>query len=123
MSDTVIIALGPLGTLKLPREIFEQYLRQAPERPAASAAPERWLNSRELSSLTGIGDTTLEQMAARGQIPCIRIGRALRFIASEVEAELRHDQGIVYPRRARKRSQATDSTDSINGRYQNATER
>lgn len=36
MSDVVLIPLAPLGTLKLPREVFEQYL----ERPAdVSAQP------------------------------------------------------------------------------------
>lgn len=66
--------------------------------PGASAAPappavaERWLTSRELAALTGVGDTTLEGLAKRGVIPSLRIGKALRFCPSEVVAALRARQ-------------------------------
>lgn len=91
MSDTVLIPLGPLGTLQLTREQFETALVPTQEGPvAARVSVERWLNSRELSTLTGIGDTTLEQLARQGTIPCIRAGKALRFVLSEVTAALRH---------------------------------
>lgn len=67
--------------------------------PRASAAPatpgmvtERWLTSAELAALTGVGDTTLEGLAARGAIPSLRIGKALRFRVSEVVAALRARQ-------------------------------
>lgn len=50
---------------------------------------ERWLTSRELAQLIGVGDTTLEAMAARGEIPHQRIGKALRFIESEVRVALK----------------------------------
>jgi len=39
--------------------------------------------------LTGIGDTTLEGLANRGQVPCLRAGKLLRFKLSEVERALK----------------------------------
>jgi excisionase family DNA binding protein len=56
---------------------------------APAPQPERLLNSKELAALTGVGDTTLEAMAARGEIPHLRIGKALRFELSSVKAALR----------------------------------
>jgi len=57
--------------------------------PIAGHQPERWIDSRELAALTGIGDTTLEAWAKTGTVPSIRAGKALRFKASEVERALR----------------------------------
>jgi excisionase family DNA binding protein len=54
--------------------------------------PERWIDSRELAALTGIGDTTLEAWAKNGRVPAIRAGKALRFKASEVERALRESK-------------------------------
>jgi excisionase family DNA binding protein len=55
---------------------------------ASTVAPEPLLNSRELARLTGVGDTLLEAMARDNRIPSIRIGKALRFKFSAVEAAL-----------------------------------
>jgi excisionase family DNA binding protein len=55
---------------------------------STAGSEERWLTSRELAQLTGVGDTSLEAMARAGRIPCIRAGKALRFKASAVEAAL-----------------------------------
>jgi excisionase family DNA binding protein len=57
--------------------------------PARAPVAERWLTSRELGELVGVGDTTLEAMAARGEIPHVRVGKALRFLPSEVLQALR----------------------------------
>jgi len=65
-------------------------LVEATQNVTSTVGSERWLNSRELSELTGIGDTSLEAMARDNRIPSIRVGsRALRFKFSEVEAALR----------------------------------
>jgi excisionase family DNA binding protein len=53
------------------------------------AAPEKWLTSEELGGLIGIHSTTIEGMSKRGELPCLRVGKALRFKASEVEAAIR----------------------------------
>jgi excisionase family DNA binding protein len=55
----------------------------------SAATEERWLDSRQLAALTGIGDTTLEGLARTGTIPSLRAGKALRFKLSEVEKALR----------------------------------
>jgi len=57
--------------------------------PAWAPVAEPLLDSRQLAELLGVGDTLLETMAADGRIPSFRIGRALRFKKSEVEAALR----------------------------------
>lgn len=44
MSDIVLIPLAPLGTLKLPREVFEQYM----ERPAAATSLQPLAESAQL---------------------------------------------------------------------------
>lgn len=64
----------------------------APVPSPADAKPERWIDSRELAELTGIGDTTLEAWAKAGRVPSIRAGKALRFKASEVEWALKAAQ-------------------------------
>jgi excisionase family DNA binding protein len=75
--------------------------------PAQAPVAERWLTSRELAELTGVGDTTLEAMAARSEIPHVRVGKALRFVASEVLQALR---GRHADRRTAARSQVHVST-------------
>lgn len=50
---------------------------------------ERWLTSQEMAELTGIGSTTWEGLAKRGEIPHVRCGKALRFVLSEVRAALK----------------------------------
>lgn len=67
--------------------------------PAQAPVAERWLTSRELAELTGVGDTWWEAMAARGEVPHIRAGKALRFRLSEVLDRLRSRPGdSVSPR-------------------------
>ena len=89
MADMILIPLGQMGVLRLSREQFEAALipPQAQTSPQ-SAQPEAWLDSRQLAKLINVGDTTIESWAARGIIPCIRAGKALRFVASEVRAAL-----------------------------------
>ena len=103
-AGTVVIVGLPDGTVgAFPLADVVQARRLAAElglgaSPRANAAPavapvagqERLLNSRELSELLGVGDTLLEQMAKDGRIPYLRIGKALRFKFSDVEAALRH---------------------------------
>jgi hypothetical protein len=118
-ADIVLIPLGAAGVLELPREVYERHL-VAPRAPMPAAAPEKWLNSRQLAELTGIGDVTLEQMAARGDIPCIRAGKALRFLASEVLFSLRSRPRDCV---SQARLQASDFNGGRDGRNHRTTER
>lgn len=54
---------------------------------------EKLLDSRQLGELLGVNDTLVEQMAKDGRLPCIRIGRLLRFEASVCKARLRVTDG------------------------------
>jgi len=60
--------------------------------PGAPDAAEPWLTSAELAAKTKVGDTTWEAMAARGEVPSLRIGKALRFRLSEVTSAVRAKQ-------------------------------
>ena len=56
-------------------------------RPGDTA--ERWLTSKQLAEITGVGDVWWEQAAKSGRVPSIRAGKALRFRLSEVAGFLR----------------------------------
>ena len=102
MADLVAIPLPDGRWLALPPDALRAALVAAAAMglgPTAVLAPlpagdppERWIDSRELSALTGIGDTTLEAWAKSGRVPSIRAGKALRFKPSEVERALKKKQ-------------------------------
>jgi excisionase family DNA binding protein len=97
-TENAVIVAVPMGDgrwLALRRPEFDAALARAADlnlnaaSPVAAPASEPLLNSRELAALTGVGDTTLEALAKRGEIPSVRIGKALRFSGDEVLAALR----------------------------------
>jgi hypothetical protein len=63
-------------------------------------ASERLIDSRQLGELLGVGDTWLEGAAKRGEIPSVRIGKALRFEPAAVLGVLRagHADNRTAPR-------------------------
>jgi excisionase family DNA binding protein len=56
---------------------------------APAGCPERWLTSQELAAATGVNDTKWEALARAGRVPCLKVGKAVRFKLSEVEAAIR----------------------------------
>lgn len=50
---------------------------------------EQLLNSREAAKLLGVHPKTLMQMARRGEIPAVRIGKFWRFRASALDGWVR----------------------------------
>ena len=58
-----------------------------------NSGTEKLLDSRQLGELLGVNDTLVEQMAKDGRLPCIRIGRLLRFEPSVCKARLRVTEG------------------------------
>lgn len=50
------------------------------------AIQREWLKAREASQLTGLGRTTLWKLASTGQIRAAKIGKAVRFSRSSLEA-------------------------------------
>jgi excisionase family DNA binding protein len=117
MNSEILLVLPGVGTLRLPAEVFAQHLEPIdPPQPPTATAPEPWLDSRQLAAIVGVGDTTIEGMAARGEIPSLRCGKALRFKLTEVEAALRpRDKGTPA------RSQHVDLENRNSGRNRNAT--
>jgi len=86
--------------LALTREEFAAALARGaemmgPAQPAVIGGPiepERLVDSRGLAALLGVHDTTVEALAARGEIPSHRFGKALRFAPSDVLAAKRQQR-------------------------------
>ena len=83
MSERILIPLPGLGTLELPREVFEQHLvRPAAAEPASSAS--QLVDAEELERRTQIpASWWLAQARERG-VPYRKIGRYVRFDVDEV---------------------------------------
>ena len=43
----------------------------------------------EVAALLGLPKSTVYDLARRGELPCARLGRTLRFVRDEIEARLR----------------------------------
>ncbi len=54
----------------------------------APASPEPFITVDALAQILGVPKSFIYERTSRGQIPCYRIGRLLRFRLSEVEAWL-----------------------------------
>ena len=45
---------------------------------------DRLLTIREVARYLGVSEKTIRRMVAAGLIPCVRIGRAIRFLPGDV---------------------------------------
>jgi len=43
----------------------------------------------EVAAMLGLPKSTVYDLARRGELPCARLGRTLRFVRDEIEARLR----------------------------------
>ena len=98
MTDLVAIPLPDGRWLALPADVLSTGLARAASMglgaattvaTGTSSSPEKWLTSEELQALTGIHSTSWEARARSGEVPCIRVGKALRFKLGDVEAAVR----------------------------------
>lgn len=90
MADVVLIPLPAVGTLELPREVYERYLRPV----GANAAPqapdsEPLLTAGEMAKALGLPKCTVYEKARTGEFPCVRVGKHVRFHRAHVLAALR----------------------------------
>jgi excisionase family DNA binding protein len=93
MSDRVLVPLPDGRWLSLDREAFEAALAAGVEfapavgAPAAPTGP-RLLTSEQLAEQTSIPATWFEEAARRDEIPCVRVGKYVRFDLDEVLSSL-----------------------------------
>lgn len=90
MTDRVLIPLPGIGTLALSSEVFAAALAEGSKAIAAPAIPadEPLLSAAELAAALSLPKTWIEQRTRRGEIPCIRAGRWIRYNRRAVEAAL-----------------------------------
>jgi excisionase family DNA binding protein len=91
-AEIVLVVLPGLGTLALDRQDFDRARKRGQEMLASAspveppgAAEEPLLDSVALARLLCVPTTWLEQAARDGRIPCVRLGRRVRFRRSQVE--------------------------------------
>lgn len=85
MSERILIPLPGLGTLELPREVFEQHLvRPAAPAPAPASAATELVDAAELERRTQIPASWWLTQARERRVPFRKIGRYVRFDVDEV---------------------------------------
>lgn len=87
MTETVLLVIPGLGTLRMKSEEFNAALttQSNPEAPA----PEPLVDAETLATLLNLPQSWIEQRTREEQLPCYRAGRWIRYRRSEVEACLR----------------------------------
>jgi excisionase family DNA binding protein len=88
MADTVLIPLPGIGTLELPRAVYESALRPFAATAPAAPQPDVILDAGELAKLLTLPKSCVYERAKRGDFPSFRVGKHLRFRRSEVLAAL-----------------------------------
>jgi excisionase family DNA binding protein len=92
MSDRVLIPLPGVGTLELTREAYEAALR-----PIAAPEPDRapvgdateLVTAKTLAAALSLPISCLYEYAKSNRIPCVRVGKHVRFDQQQVLAALR----------------------------------
>lgn len=82
MTD-VLIPLPGLGTLKLPRDVFEQHLVRPEPVPSAPAAAAELVDADQLEQRTGIPASWWMTQARERRVPFRKLGRYVRFDFAE----------------------------------------
>lgn len=84
MTDRVLIPLPGVGTLELPRDVYERHLRPlAALAPAAVPAPSQTaralLDAKGVASALSLPVSWVREKARQGAIPSEKAGRYVRF--------------------------------------------
>lgn len=87
MADLLLIPLPGLGTLELPREVYERHLRPIAA-PVQVAAEEALIDAVTLARSLNLPKSCVYEKARAGAIPSVRVGKHVRFRRSAVLAAL-----------------------------------
>jgi excisionase family DNA binding protein len=100
MADTVIIPLPGIGTLELPRDVYETSLRPlaVPQPQTSKPAPEALVTAKALAMTLSLPVSCLYEYAKAGRIPSVRVGKHVRFNADQVLAALRATGAVTVGR-------------------------
>ena len=60
--------------------------------PMSSSKPIRLLTISEAAEYLSISERSIKRLIARGDLPCIRVGSALRFAFADLEAFIAHNR-------------------------------
>ena len=95
--DVVLIPLAGIGTLELPRQVYEASLRPiAPAVPAAAKPIAADLvTAKALAAQLSLPVSCIYEYAKAGRIPCVRAGKHVRFNAQQVLSALRSTGGVT----------------------------
>jgi excisionase family DNA binding protein len=88
MTTRVIIPLPGIGTLELTREAYEAALRPLHAPTAAEAPAAKLVNAQVLAELLSLPVSCIYEYAKAKRIPCVRMGKHVRFDAAAVRAAL-----------------------------------
>ncbi len=79
--------IGPIVTdPRHPMNGYQQHHQPRVRRPLTRADV---MTAAEVASLLALPKSTVYELARRGDLPCARLGRAVRFVRDDVEARLR----------------------------------
>jgi len=82
MNEHVLIPLPGLGTLSLPREVFEQHLLSPSTTPTVPSS--ELVDADELQTRTGIPASCWMAQARERRVPFRKLGRYVRFDVAEI---------------------------------------
>lgn len=79
-------------------ETIEEKLNLSQFKPQKEESPERYLTRKETSDLLSICLATLNSWTKEGVIPAYRVGRFVRYKASDIDKALENIRSIKYSR-------------------------
>lgn len=62
---------------------------ESPRRPRRITR-EDVMTASEVAAMLALPRSTVYELARRGELPCARLGRTIRFLRDDIEARLRH---------------------------------
>jgi hypothetical protein len=83
-SERILIPLPGLGTLELPREVFDEHLLRPPME--TSNSPSELVDADGLEERTGIPASWWMTQARERRVPFRKLGRYVRFDVAEIMA-------------------------------------